>query len=70
MVVKDANGKTFIDNATIIPSGKRWVSHRFYETFFLHLYGEDMIGRNHLALTGDGNSEHGPLDNCIAIISC
>ena len=25
MVVKDANGKAYIGNATIIPCGKRWV---------------------------------------------
>ena len=70
MVVKDANGETFIGNATIIPSGKRWVFQKIYSTFFLHLYGEATIGRNRLALTDDDTSEHGPLDNVITTMSC
>ena len=39
MVVKDANGKTFVGNATVIPSGKHWVFLRIYETFFIRLLG-------------------------------
>ena len=70
MVVKDANGETFIGNATIDPSSKRQVFHKIYETFFLRLYGEDTIGCICLALTDKGHSEHGPLDNCIATMSC
>ena len=65
MVVKDANGETFIGNATIIPSGKRRVFQKIYTKFFIHLYGEETIGRNRLALTDDDSSEHGSLDNAI-----
>ena len=35
MVVKDANGETFVGNATIIPFGKRWVFLQIYEILFL-----------------------------------
>ena len=70
MVVKDVNGETFIGNATIIPSGKRWVFQEIYTTFFIHLCGEETIGCNRLALTDDDSSEHGPLDNVIRTMFC
>ena len=70
MVMKDANGETFVGNATIIPSNKRWVFLQIYQKQFLHLYGDIMIGCNGLTLTDDNNSEYGPLDNCIATIFC
>ena len=40
MVVKDADGSTYISNATVIPSGKRWVYGMIYWNFFHNLYGE------------------------------
>ena len=40
LVVKDANGETFIGNATVIPSGQRWVFDKIYQSFFFNLYGE------------------------------
>ena len=70
MVVKDANGQTFVGNATVIPSGRRWVYQKIYSHFFLQLYGEVTIGRNRLALTDDDNAEHGPFDNCIETMDC
>ena len=70
MVVKDANGQTFIGNATVIPSGKRWVFSKIYKSFFLKLYGEPTIGRNRLAITDDDIAEWGPLDNCIRTMEC
>ena len=70
LVVKDANGETFIGNATIIPSGKRWVYMQIYQDFFVHLYGKTTIGRNRLALTDDDHAEYGPLDNCIKTMKC
>lgn len=70
MVVKDANGETFVGNATVIPSGKHWVFLRIYETFFIHLFGEETISRNRLALTDDDHAEHGPFDNLIKTMSC
>ena len=70
LVTKDANGQTFIGNATVIPSGKRWVFLKIYQVFFIEMYGEATIGRNRLALTDDDNAEHGPLDNCIATMKC
>ena len=70
MVVKDANGQTFIGNATVIPSEKSWVFHQIYQKFFLCLYGEETIRRNRLALTDDDDAAHGPFDNCIETLSC
>lgn len=70
MVVKDANGQTFIGNATVIPSGKRWVFQKIYQSFFVHLYGKVTIGRNRLALTDDDNAEWGAFDNCITTMDC
>jgi hypothetical protein len=70
MVVKDANGEAYPGNATVIPSGKRWVFQKIYQSFFIHLYGEETIRRNRLALTDDDLSEHGPFDNCIKTIDC
>lgn len=65
-VVKDASGETFVVNATIIPSGQRWVFQKIYQIFFYELYGEVTVSRIRLALTDDDNAEYGPLDNCIA----
>ncbi|KAL7543722.1 hypothetical protein ACHAXR_013004 [Thalassiosira sp. AJA248-18] len=70
MVVKDANGQTFIGNATVIPSGKRWVFQKIYQSFFVHLYGRVTISRNRLALTDDDNAEWGAFDNCIKTMNC
>ena len=70
MVVKDANGETFIGNATVIPSEKRWVFHRIYHDFFVILYGCHTIMRNRLILTDDDDAEHGPLDNLIDTTEC
>jgi hypothetical protein len=70
MVVKDANGQTFVGNATYIPSGQRWVFQFIYQRFFLELYGEETMGRNRLMLTDDDPSAHGPLDNCIKTMDC
>ena len=70
MVVKDPNGETFVGNATVLPSGQRWVFFRIYETFFIHLYGEVTMSRNRLALTDDDDAEHGPFDNCIKTMTC
>ena len=70
MVVKDANGQTFIGNATVIPSGQRWVFDKIFQSFFLHLYGEETIGRNRLALTDDDKAEHGPWDNSVETLEC
>ena len=70
MVVKDGNGETFIGNATVVPSGKRWVFNKIYKHFFVHLYGEITISRNRLALTDDDHAQYGPFDNCIATMDC
>ena len=35
MVVKDADVSTYIGNATVIPSGKRWVYAIIYRIFFI-----------------------------------
>ena len=60
MVVKDANGKAYIGNATIIPSGKRWLYTHIYKIFLLELFGEATISRNRLCLTNDDIAEWGP----------
>ena len=70
LVVKDASGETFIGNATVIPSGKKWVFLKIYQTFFLKLYGPVTIGRNRLAITDDDRSEYGPLENCVSTLEC
>jgi hypothetical protein len=70
MVVKDANGETFIGNATVIPSGQRWVFDKIYQSFFFNLYGEVTLGRNRLALTDEDNAEYGPFDNCVKTMDC
>ena len=70
MVVKDANGQTFISNATFIPSGQHWVFMTIYQSFFVHLYEEATISRNCLFLTDNDVAEHGPLDNCIQTMQC
>ena len=70
LIVKDASGKTFIGNATVIPSGKKWVFQKIYQTFFLNLYGPVTIGRNRLVITDDDRSEYGPLKNCVATLEC
>ena len=36
MVVKDADGSTYIGNATVIPSEKRWVYGMIYRNFFIN----------------------------------
>lgn len=66
MVVKDASGECYPANLTVIPSGQLWVFLKIYQTFFLELYGSEVIGRNRLALTDDDPSEFGPLDTLIA----
>ena len=70
MIVKDANGHTFVGNVTIVPSGQRWVYAMIYKKIFIELYGEVTISRNRLALTDDDVAEWGPLDDCIASIKC
>ena len=70
MVVKDADGTTYIGNATFIPSGQRWVFSMIYQTFFVKLYGQTTISRNRLCLTDDDSAEWGPLDSCIQTIDC
>jgi len=45
-VIKDYSGKTFIGNATVIPSGQWWVFHKIYESFFVHFYGEVTLSQN------------------------
>ena len=57
MVVKDADGSTYIGNATLIPSGQRWVFSMIYQTFFVKLYGQTTISCNRLCLTDNGTSE-------------
>jgi len=57
MVVKDAVGSANIDNATIIPSEKRWVYTMIYRNLFHNLYGEVTISRNKLYLTDDNTVE-------------
>ena len=42
MVVKDADGSTYIGNATVIPSGKRWVYVMIYRNFF-HNFMEKLL---------------------------
>ena len=49
MVVKDGNGETFIGNAIVVPSGKRWVFNKIYKYSFVYLYGKITISRNRLA---------------------
>ena len=70
MVVKDANDNVFIGNATVIPSGKRWVYAMIYKNFFIQLYGELTISRNRICLTDDDMAEWGPLDDCIKTLTC
>ena len=70
LVVKDASGETFIGNATVIPSGKKWVFQKIYQTFFLNLYGPLTIRRNRLVITDDDRSQYGPLENCVATLEC
>ena len=70
MVVKDADGSTYIGNATVIPSGKRWVYGMIYRNVFHNLYGEVTISRNKLCLTDDDTAEWGPLEDCIKTVSC
>ena len=43
MVVKDSDGRTYIGNATFIPSGKQWVFSLIYKTFFTNLYGKTLF---------------------------
>jgi len=70
LVVKDACGETFIGNATVIPSGKRWVFQKIYQIFFRELYGDVTIGRNRLSITDDDHCEYGPFENCVATLEC
>ena len=70
MVVKDANGKAYIGNATIIPCGKRWVYTHIYKIFLLELFGEVTISQNRLCLTDDDIVEWGLLDDCNNIMEC
>ena len=65
MVMKDADGSTYIGNATVIPSGKRWVYAMIYRNVFHNIYGEVTISRNKLCLTDDDTAEWGPLEDCI-----
>ena len=69
MVGKDADGSTFIANATIIPSQQRWVFKKIYH-FFPLIYGETCISRLRLALTDDDPAEHGPFDTCVKTQKC
>ena len=69
IVVKDANGKTFIGNASFIPSGQRWVFSTIYQSFFIHLYRAATISWKRLFLTDDV-AERGPLDSCIKTMAC
>ena len=68
MVIKDSNNQTFIGNATVIPSGKRWVYMMIYKTFFRELYGETTLSRNRLCLTDNDEAEWGPLDDVIKTV--
>ena len=70
MVIKDSNNQTFIGNATMIPSGRRWVFMMIYKMFFRELYGETTLSRNRLCLTDNDEAEWGPLDEVIKTVPC
>ena len=70
MVIKDSNNQTFIGNATVIPSGQRWVYMMIYKDFLRELYGDEIISRNRLCLTDNDESEWGPLDDVIQTVPC
>ena len=70
MVIKDSNNETFIGNATVIPSGQRWVYLMIYKDFLRELYGDTTISRNRLCLTDNDESEWGPLDTVIKTVPC
>ena len=70
MVIKDSNNQTFIGNATVIPSGQRWVYMMIYKDFLRELYGDKIISRNRLCLTDNDESEWGPLDDVIQTVLC
>jgi hypothetical protein len=65
MVVRDACGKCYVGNFTVIPSGQSWVFMKIYETFFYHLFGPVTIGRNRLAITDEDSAEFQPFQNLI-----
>ena len=69
MVGKDADGSTFIVNATIIPSQQPWVFKKVYY-FFRLLYSDTCMSRLRLALTDDDPAEHGPFDTCVKTEKC
>ena len=58
MVVRDACGKCYIGNLTVIPSGQAWVFMKIYESFFVHLFGPTTIGRNQFYLVWHYMSSH------------
>ena len=70
MVIKDSNNETFIGNATVIPSGQRWIYMMIYKDFLRELYGDKIISRNRLCLTDNDESEWGPLDDVIQTVPC
>ena len=59
MVVKNRNGKTYIDNVTVVSYVNGSSSRSTYQHFFVGLYGPVTIGCNHLALTDNDTVEHG-----------
>ena len=65
MVVRDACGKCYVGNLTVIPSGQAWVFMKIYETFFYHLFGPVTIGRNRLAIMDEDLSQFRPFQNLI-----
>ena len=68
MVVRDSSGRAFPGNATILPSGQKWVFNKICKVVFFAFFGPTIISRNRLAITDEDSSEITPYEDCLTTV--